>query len=332
MKILGIETSCDETSASIVEGKKEKVKLLSNITLSSLALHKKTGGIIPEVAAREQLKYILPVIDKALKEAKTKIENIDYLAVTIGPGLIGSLLVGIETAKTISQIYKKPIIPVNHLLGHIFANFIDTGKNKNIVFPAIVLIVSGGHTDLILLKDYKNFKWLGGTRDDAAGEAFDKIARLLNLSYPGGVEIEKRAKLGNPKAYKLPRPMLNSNDFDFSFSGLKTAVLNEVKKINNLNEKVINDLSVSTQQAIIDVLIKKTLNAKKKHKAKSILLSGGVSANQKLRDEFNKKIKIIAPEKFLCTDNAAMIATAAFFNQKTKPIDKITANPELYFY
>ncbi len=333
MKILGIETSCDETSASLIEGKeKTKVKLLSNVTLSSLALHKKTGGIIPEIAAREQLKYILPVIEKSLKDAKTKIEDIDFLAVTIGPGLIGSLLVGIETAKTISLIYKKPIIPVNHLLGHIFANFIDINKkNNNITFPAIVLIVSGGHTDLVLLKNYKSFKWLGGTRDDAAGEAFDKIARLLNLSYPGGIEIEKRAKLGNPKAYNLPRPMINSNDFDFSFSGLKTAVLNKIRKIKKLDEKIINDLSASSQQAIIDVLIKKTLNASKKYKAKSILLSGGVSANQKLRDEFNKKVKIIAPEKFLCTDNAAMIATTAFFNNKIIPLEKITANPELYF-
>ncbi len=342
MKILGIETSCDETSASVIEGKKEKskVKLLSNIVASSLTLHQKTGGIIPEIAAREQLKYILPVIDKALKKARTDIKNIDYLAVTIGPGLIGSLLVGIETAKTISLIYKKPIIPVNHLFGHIYANFIEDNKTqREIMFPAVVLIVSGGHTDLVLLKSTNEIKWIGGTKDDAAGEAFDKIARLLNLSYPGGIEIEKRAKLGNSNSYKLPRPMINSNNFDFSFSGLKTAVLNEIKKIKKVDKKIINNLSAATQQAIIEVLIKKTLEAAKKYNAKSILLSGGVSANNNLRKQFeleieNWKLKVplFAPEKQFCTDNAAMIATAAFFNQKTIPLEKVTANPKLYFY
>jgi N6-L-threonylcarbamoyladenine synthase len=347
MKILGIETSCDETSACVIEAKKtdQLVKLLSNETASSLTLHEKTGGIIPEVAAREQLKYILPIIERALEKAKQKIEEIDTLAVTIGPGLIGSLLVGIETTKTIASIYKKPIIPVNHLFGHIYANFIYENPESSIVnhkseikFPAVVLVVSGGHTDLLLMKNHKNFKWLGGTRDDAAGEAFDKIARLLNLPYPGGPAIEQWAKNGDQKKYGLPRPMIGSSDFDFSFSGLKTAVLREVKTMKQLNNETIGDLAASTQQAIIDVLIKKTLTAAEKFKAKSILLSGGVSANQTLRDQFkleieNWKLKIplFVPEKWLCTDNAAMIAAYAFFNNKQVKWQDITANPELYF-
>jgi N6-L-threonylcarbamoyladenine synthase len=340
MKILGIETSCDETSASIIEANRndKSVNLLSNVTASSLSLHQKTGGIIPEIAAREQIKYILPVIDEALGKAKSKIEDIDAIAVTIGPGLIGSLLVGIETAKTIAKIYIKPIIPVNHLLGHVYANFISKDRKSLIRFPAVVLIVSGGHTDLLLMKDHGNFEWLGGTRDDAAGEAFDKIARLLNLPYPGGPSIEKKANSGNLKTYKLPRPMINSGDFDFSFSGLKTAVLKEVKNIKRLDSKNVNDLATCAQQAIIDVLIKKTLAATKKHKTNSILLSGGVSANQKLRDEFKSSMansksstKLFFPEKKFCTDNAAMIATAAFFNNKPVEWQKIIANPELYF-
>ncbi len=341
MKILGVETSCDETSASVIFAKKndKNVKILSNVISSSLSLHSKTGGIIPEVAAREQLKYILPVIKESLDKAKTKIEEINAIAVTIGPGLVGSLLVGIETAKTISMLYKKPIIPVNHLHGHMYANFINNDQNTNVKFPAIILIVSGGHTDLLLMKGHGNFKWLGGTRDDAAGEAFDKIGRLLNLPYPGGPSIEKAAENGNPESFDLPRPMIGSKDFDFSFSGLKTAVLKETKTIKQYNNKIISDLAASTQKAIIEVLIKKTIKAATKYNAKSILLSGGVAANQRLRDELElfairhmPKAKIFFPQKFLCTDNAAMIATAAFFNQNKVEWKKITVNPELYFY
>jgi N6-L-threonylcarbamoyladenine synthase len=340
MKILGVETSCDETSASIIEANKKtnKINLLSNITASSLVLHRKTGGIIPEVAAREQLKYILPVITSALKKAKVRIENVDSIAVTIGPGLIGSLLVGIETAKAIAAIYKKPIIPVNHLFGHIYANFIEQDHQVRVSFPAIVLVVSGGHTDLLLMKRHGYFKWLGGTRDDAAGEAFDKIARLLNLPYPGGPAIEQRAKSGNLNHYKLPRPMIDSNDFDFSFSGLKTAVLREKEKIKQLDNTAVDDLSASTQQAVADVLIKKTLDAVGIYRAKSILLSGGVVANQTIRNAFQSAIKdnhlpitLFVPDKKFCTDNAAMIATAAFFNYNKVPYQKITANPNLYF-
>jgi len=405
MKILGIETSCDETGAAIIEANPgdKTVKVLSNVVTSSFNLHSKTGGIIPEIAAREQVKFIIPVIDKALKEAsirhsgnsersveasripmvqrdsgQARMTSIDAIAVTVGPGLIGSLLVGVETARTLSYVWKKPIIPVNHLIGHIYANFVGTEitlnlslrakrsnfngiatspdsyrgpRNDKITFPALALIVSGGHTDLVLMRKHGRIKWLGGTRDDAAGEAFDKIGRLLGLPYPGGPSIEQSAKNGDPKAFNFPRPMLHNNDFsgearpgsawDFSFSGLKTAVLREIlryKDIKILSDKDIADISASVQQAIIDVLLAKTLKAAQKYKVKSILLGGGVAANQKLRDEFQLKIEnfklkipLSVPPKHLCTDNAAMIATAAFFNYKDVPWQEIKADPELYF-
>ncbi len=342
MRILGIETSCDETGAAVIEteSKNKKVTLVSNVLASSLSLHSKTGGIIPETAAREQIKYIIPVIEQALSESRSS--RFDAIAVTVGPGLIGSLLVGVETAKTLSYIWGKPIIPVNHLFGHIYANWImENGKRKmeNILFPAVALVVSGGHTDLVLMKDHKKIKWLGGTRDDAAGEAFDKIGRILNLPYPGGPSMEKAAKTGDPKAFRFPRPLIDSGDLDFSFSGLKTAVLREVKSMEQLNNETVADIAASVQEAIVDVLIYKTLKAAQKYKVESILLGGGVAANQKLRDELklkieNSKLKIpfFVPSKNLCTDNAAMIAAAAFYNYKEVLWQKLTANPELYFY
>lgn len=338
MKILGIETSCDETSAAIVEANlgDKTVKVLSNVVASSLTLHSKTGGIIPEVAAREQVKYIIPAIDRALKDSSLAI---DAIAVTAGPGLIGSLLVGVETAKTLAYVWEKPIIPVNHLIGHIYANFVGEISNNPIPeFLALALIVSGGHTDLVFMKNHQKIKWLGGTRDDAAGEAFDKIGRLLGLSYPGGPAIERLAKNGNANAFNFPRPMIDSDDFDFSFSGLKTAVLREVKAMKQLSNETIADIAASVQQAIVDVLVIKTLKAAQKYKVKSILLGGGVAANGKLREGFEQKTKdqmpmtkLFAPSKSLCTDNAAMIAAAGFFNYKPAHWSKITANPELYF-
>ena len=338
MRILAIETSCDETSAAVVSksSKENHVEVLSNVISSSLILHSKTGGIIPDVAAREQLKYIIPVIQKAIENSKLKIKNLDAIAITQGPGLIGSLLVGVEVAKTLSYIWKKPIIPVNHLFGHIYANFVDP-KNK-IEFPALALLVSGGHTDLVLVKSHNNFKWLGGTRDDAAGEAFDKIGRLLNLPYPAGPTIENLAKKGDEKAFNFPRPMIGSKDFDFSFSGLKAAVWRETKKIGLFDDKTISDICVCVQKSIIEVLVRKTIKAAKETKAKSILLGGGVAANQKLRDELklkienlNPEINFFFPEKILCTDNAAMIGAYAVFHPGKKLWSKIYANPELYF-
>lgn len=342
MIILGIETSCDETAAAVIEAKKDKIKvdILSNVIATSMSLHTKTGGIIPEVAAREQIKYLIPVIDEALKKSKLSKDKIDAIAVTVGPGLIGSLLVGVETARTLSYIWQKPLIPVNHLYGHIYANWIRNQSNGEIKFPAICLVVSGGHTDLVLMLNHEKIKWLGGTIDDAAGEAFDKIGRLLNLPYPAGPIIESISNKANVDIYDFPRPIINSNNFDFSFSGLKSAVMREVEKIkhNNLSENDIKNISFSTQNAIIDVLIQKTLKACRRYNATSLLLGGGVSANQALRKKLeleigNQKLEIalFVPEKQLCTDNAAMIATAAFFNYEEVSWQKVEANPELYF-
>ena len=336
MIILGIETSCDETTAAIVRtDKNNKVELLSNIIATSLSLHAKTGGIIPEVAAREQVKFIIPVIEEATKVLQNPKAEIDVIAVTVGPGLIGSLLVGVETARTFAYVWHKPIIPVNHLFGHIYANFI--GENK-IEFPAIALVVSGGHTDLVLMKNHQDIKWLGGTRDDAAGEAFDKTGRLLNLTYPAGAQIEKLAARDEKDLYHFPRPLIDSDDYDFSFSGLKTAVLREVQKDEQLNDKRISNICYSLQEAVFAVLIKKTLLAVDEFGAKSILLGGGVTANQTLRKRFESEVKsqklevgFFVPGKKLCTDNAAMIAAAAFFNNEKVEWQKVSANPELYF-
>lgn len=364
MKTLAIETSCDETGASVVEKKNNQpfVQIHSNIIATSLGLHAKTGGIIPEAAAREQSKYIIPVIKESLFVAKTTPEAIDAIAVTIGPGLIGSLLIGVETAKTLAFAWNKPIIPVNHLFGHIYANWISSchpalikchsrldpestkedsdfhQNDKRISFPALGLIVSGGHTDLILIKNHGNIQWLGGTKDDAAGEAFDKIGRMIGFPYPSGSMIEERAKKGNPKTYNFPRPMIYSHTADFSFSGLKAAVFREIKTIEQLNSETIDNICASVQQAIIDVLVKKTLDAAREYNVKSILLGGGVAANQTLVESlklnairYNLNAEIFVPQKSLCTDNGAMIGAAAFYMGKPTSWKNIQANPELYF-
>lgn len=345
MTILSIETSCDETSVAIIEGQRDKVYLRSNIIATSLTEHAKTGGIIPEVASRAQLRYILPVLTNALKKVYPNYKlnlappPIDAIAVTYGPGLIGPLLIGVETAKTLSFVWSKPLFPVNHMLGHIYANFINHEDSSYVPeFPLLALVVSGGHTDLLYLKKHGSYEVLGGTRDDAAGEAFDKIGRLLGLSYPAGPIIEKLAKKGNPKRFNFPRPLLKEPNFEFSFSGLKTAVLREVKTHKTLDDQTVNDIAAATQAAISDVLVKKTLCAAAKLSVKSILLSGGVSANQMLRETFQSEIdkqklssKLFFPPKFLCTDNAAMIGSAAYFIQNPKNWQQIEAEPELYY-
>ncbi|MFH1971473.1 MAG: tRNA (adenosine(37)-N6)-threonylcarbamoyltransferase complex transferase subunit TsaD [Patescibacteria group bacterium] len=326
MKILGIETSCDETSASIVEN---GTKIISNIVFSSQEMHAKTGGIIPENAARQQIKSIIPVLENSVKKT-----NFDAIAVTVGPGLIGSLLVGVETARTLSYVYKKPIIPVNHLVAHIYANFIE--KTELPKFPYICLVVSGGHTDLILMKNLKSIKYLGGTRDDAAGEAFDKTARLLGLPYPGGPSISLKAKEHSNNDLSLfPRPMIHDKNFEFSFSGLKTSVFRKVKDLKMTNS-LQSKFAAEVQEAIVDVLISKTLSALDKYKPKSLLLAGGVSANQRLRYKLTKeiqdkkvKVDLFFPETKYCTDNAAVTASCAFFNRKYTPWEKIKVNPEL---
>jgi len=326
MRILGIETSCDETSASIVEN---GTKIITNVIYSSQKIHAKTGGIIPEDAARQQTTSIIPVLKSAIEN-----QSFNAIAVTVGPGLIGSLLVGVETAKTLAFSYEKPIIPVNHMVAHLYANFIN--KTKLPEFPSVSLIVSGGHTDLVLMKNHNSFKYLGGTRDDAAGEAFDKVARLLKLPYPGGPSISKMAeKYKLDKLTLFPRPMINDDNFEFSFSGLKTAVLKETKE-KEITEELQIKYSAEVQEAIVDVLIKKTLLSVEKYKPRSLMLAGGVSANQRLRLKltkiFNEKfnnVNLYLPEPKLSTDNAAVVASAAFFNKKFVSWKKINVNPEL---
>lgn len=351
MRILGIETSCDETGAAIVEDGK---KILSNVVASSQSLHIKSGGIIPEVAAREQIKCMLPVIEEALESCHhdSNHSSVDALAVTVGPGLIGSLLVGVETARTLAYLWGKPIIPINHLTAHLYANWLGTRRatNKNTKnhelpeFPAVGLIVSGGHTDLVLMRDHGKIKWLGGTRDDAAGEAFDKIARLLGLPYPGGPAIAAQAAKAEESRIKnqelrirLPRPMINEDTFDFSFSGLKTAVLREInhlKAIKQFSNLAICKLVYEVQEAITDVLVVKTIRAAQKYKVGAILLGGGVIANQRLREKFmihNLHFIIHLPPPVLCTDNAAVVASFAYFNYHPQPWSKIEALPDLHF-
>lgn len=359
--ILGIETSCDETSAAVLRKDRGRVQILSNIVASSASLQAKYGGIIPEQAAREQLKSMIPVIKEALQSANLKPEDLDAIAVTQGPGLIGSLLVGVETAKSLSLIWNKPLIPINHLIGHFYANWIKIEESTEPKFPCIGLLVSGGHSDLVLFTGHNQFTYLGGTRDDAAGECFDKSARLLGLPYPGGPQISKLAKEGSPKAFNLPRPLSDSNDFDFSFSGLKTAVSNLVADLKlsvgdtrrgapssprsearrsdgaaEWQDPHLKNLCASIEQAIVDSLIKKTLKAAKIHKVEQIIVAGGVAANQKLINDLKNKISeenmnvsLHVPPSYLCTDNAAMIASAAFFQDSTTDFSKLEANPNL---
>lgn len=345
MLILGIETSCDETAAAIV---KDGKKILSNIVASSAAIHKKTGGIIPEQAARQQIKSIIPVIEQSLSDAfniKSPTTNyqllateVDAIAVTVGPGLIGSLLVGVETAKALSFLWEKPLVPVNHLAAHIYANWLKDSL-KTPKFPALALVVSGGHTDLVLMSDHGIFQWIGGTRDDAAGEAFDKTARLLGLPYPGGPAISNEAEkylLKNTQSLTLfPRPMIDEKNYDWSFSGLKTSVLREVKS-RRLRAKEVREISAEIQEAIADVLVEKTLRAVNKYRPKSLLLAGGVAANSRLRAKFklkieNSKLKIdfYVPPPSLCTDNAAYIAAFANFNYQPVLWNRVGANPQL---
>lgn len=338
MKILGIETSCDETAAAVLEQKNSRIQILSNVVASSASIQAKYGGVIPEQAAREQLKSIIPVIEEALSSAKLTSEDIDIIAVTCGPGLIGSLLVGVETAKTLSLIWKKPLIPVNHLIGHFYANWISLDNNsKTPQFPCLGLLVSGGHSDLVLFSAHGKYQYLGGTRDDAAGECFDKCARLLNLPYPGGPQISKLAKVGNPKRFKLPIPMQGSKDLDFSFSGLKTAVANLIKTLLEIDGQTKADLCRTVEETIITSLIQKTVAALKQTRSNQLIVAGGVAASQRLSEELGKALKqenlaraqLFIPSAGLCTDNAAMIASAAFFEEKTISPLKLQADPNL---
>ncbi len=386
--ILGVESSCDETAAAVLQKNGDQIRVLSNVVASSSQLQDKFGGVIPEQAAREQLKSIIPVIETAIKDSRIEIKDLDAIAVTYGPGLIGSLLIGVETAKVLARVWEKPLIPVNHLIGHFYANFIQpsavssqssagteitssgdsevhrTSSPRNDddfqvpTFPCIGLLVSGGHTDLVLFKDQMKYVYLGGTRDDAAGECFDKCARLMGLPYPGGPEISRLAKSGDGSKIKLPKPMINSGDFDFSFSGLKTAVANiiseeqqsllsEVRKTlkpedqsvrdsdaadnPSLSESFRNDLAASIEQTIIDVLIKKTIGAADKYGISEIMIAGGVAANDNLSARLRRFPHVVVrnPQKIFCTDNAAMVAAAAFFIDKPSDPLSLQANPNL---
>ncbi len=323
MNILAIESSCDETAAAVVT---DGVTVIRSVIATSAAMHAKYGGIVPEVAAREQLKVIIPTIKEA-----TDTTDYDAIAITVGPGLIGSLLVGVETAKTMAMVTGKPIIPVNHVLAHMYANFIGGTK---IEFPAISLVVSGGHTELFLMKSPKQLHWLGGTLDDAAGEAFDKTARLLGFENRGGPAIqESAAKFQVEKSAfktKLPRPLLHDGSLNFSFSGLKTAIWREWNKLTDIDEDVTSAFASEVQESITDVLVAKTINAVEKYSAKSVLVSGGVAANLRLREKFLSVTgSFNAPPVPLCTDNAVYIASYAYFRGAPADWHTVTAIPNL---
>lgn len=381
MIILGIETSCDETAAAVIEAEKGKIKVLSNVVSSQVKLHAKWGGVVPNLAAREHLKNILPIVKLSLKEAGISPKDLNLIAVTNGPGLIPALLIGTSTAKTLSYIWRKPLMGIHHIEGHIYANFINpplptlslarrgTKGEVEIKFPILCLVVSGGHTQLVLMKKHLDYKIIGETLDDAAGEAFDKVARILDLGYPGGPAIAKTAEeythsttsasrppllFKEGKGVVLPRPMLNSSDFNFSFSGLKTAVLylvhpvksaegspasqefNRVKKNEEKlkDKKFIQAVANEFQQAVIDVLVGKTIEASKKYHPKTIMLAGGVSANKELRRQLGEavrkefpEISYLIPDITYCVDNATMTATAAYFRwQMTKNKSKLSNN------
>ncbi len=314
--IMGIETSCDETAAAIVEDGK---KIISNVVASQINIHQKYGGVVPEIASRKHMEYIIPVIDKALDESEKKITDLSAIAVTYGPGLIGSLLVGLSVAKAMAYAQNIPLIGINHLEAHIYANFLE---HTEIIPPFVCLIVSGGHTSLVYIRNFGDYKLLGQTKDDAAGEVFDKIAKVLDLGYPGGPITERLAKKGDPSSIKFPRPILNDKSYDFSFSGLKTAVIYYIKELKEENKNIpVSDILASFQQAVIDVLVKKTIKAALKFKTKQIILAGGVAANNSLRREIKEKadlldIKVFYPSIFLCTDNAAMVASAGYYKLK----------------
>jgi N6-L-threonylcarbamoyladenine synthase len=324
MLVLGIESSCDETAASVVACG----KMMSNVVASQIKDHSKYGGVVPEIASRKHIEAINPVIMEALADAHVTLKEIEGIAVTRGPGLIGSLLIGLSTAKALAYALNIPLVGVNHLEGHIAASFL---ADQPPAFPFAALVVSGGHTNVYLVNNYHDFHLLGQTRDDAAGEAFDKAAKLLNLGYPGGVVIDKMAKQGNPQAIAFPRAMKDSPDF--SFSGLKTSLLTMLKKRGrNFTEDELPDVVASYQEAIVDVLVEKTIRAAQDNGINRIVVCGGVAANGRLREKFtavadaSKKIELFIPPIILCTDNAAMIAAIGEIMLKNGRSDSLDLN------
>lgn len=331
MRILGIETSCDETAAAIVE---DGTKVLSSIVHSQIDIHKVYGGVVPEVAARSHIEVMLPVIEEAISQAKSSWKDIDAIAVTYGPGLIGSLLIGTITARLLAVLKNKPLYPIHHVKSHVYASFLS-GKQPE--FPLLSLIVSGGHTQIVLFHSHENYEILGKTQDDAVGEAFDKVAKIIGLPYPGGPNIAKSAENGDETAYQFPKAKMQ-NPYDFSFSGLKTAVLRRVqaecnvdynfpsfKLAERLNESQRNDFAASFQKTAVETLIDKLVLAYQNYSPDSVIIAGGVAANKELRRVAQERLPInpIYPDFQFCTDNAAMIASLAYFeSQYNKP-----ANP-----
>ncbi len=317
MKILAIESSCDETSVAIVEDGK---KVLSNVVFTQIDIHTKFGGVVPEIASRHHIEKITYVIEEAIREAGLSFEDIDKIAVTAKPGLVGSLMVGINAAKTLGLCYNKEVIMVDHIHGHIYANYLES----DFLFPVLALVVSGGHTELVLMKNHMDFEIIGETLDDAVGESYDKVARVVKVGYPGGPIIDKMAAIGNP-TYQLPHVKLGKDSYDFSFSGLKSAVINLCNKLNMKNEELnANDLAASFQDAVVDVLREKTMRAAKEFGAKQIIVAGGVAANKGLRKALEEAVEkeenliLTFPSFKYCTDNAAMIGVAGYFQDKYK--------------
>jgi N6-L-threonylcarbamoyladenine synthase len=319
MLVLGIETSCDDTSAAIIDSEKG---VISNVIANQNSVHAKYGGVVPELAGRCHIENIHAIINGAIEDAKISLSDIDLLAVTKGPGLVGSLLVGVNAAKGLAFALNKPLIGVNHLEGHLLAIYLQ----EEVSFPFLALIVSGGHTDLYVVKDFGDYSILGRTRDDAAGESFDKVAKMLGLGYPGGPEIQKIAKKGNPTAIKFPRPLPNKKSMDFSFSGLKTAVRTHLEKraSGKIEKFSIADIAASFQEAVTDVLVKKAISAAIDNDLDRIVVTGGVAANSNLRIKMagvgeENGITAHFPKPVLCTDNAAMIALAGLKKYQRNP-------------
>ncbi len=320
--LLAIETSCDETGVALFS---EQGKLLHHLLYSQVAIHSPFGGIVPEIASRKQLEVLMPLIKKLLNETGVSFEKLKGICVTFGPGLIGSLLVGVSLAKALSFVLKIPLIAVDHLQAHLFSIFLE----KEISFPYIGLVVSGGHTALFVVNSWEEYLLLGHTRDDAAGEAFDKVAKLLNLSYPGGPIISKIAEKGDKRAINFPRPLLEDNSFDFSFSGLKTSVLNYLK---THSEFKIEDICASFEEAVCEVLVEKSIKAGLKLNIPRLVITGGVASNKRLRELFYEKtektnLKVYFPSLSFCTDNAAMVGIVGYFKWKKNIIDGLEKEP-----
>ena len=311
--ILGIESSCDETAAAVVKNGRE---VLSNVINSQIDIHKRYGGVVPEIASRCHIEAVNAVIDEALENAGVKFSDIDAIAVTYGPGLVGALLVGVSAAKALSYALKKPLVNVHHIKGHICANYV---AHKDLKPPFICLVASGGHSHIVYAKDFLEYEIMGMTRDDAAGEAFDKIARVLGLGYPGGPKIDALAREGNPEAFDFPRVKMAEDSLDFSFSGVKTAVINHIHKLEQKGEEYNKaDVAASFQEAVCDALVSHTIEAAKRKNLKTIVIAGGVASNSALRNKMTEEAKklnidVLYPPPVLCTDNAVMIASAGYY-------------------